>query len=149
MKIKLKLFVMTASQGINGFILNNAKTLALASTAVVTQSARIAAHQLIGVYKMSKIIKHAKNEMNLAWDKKNRYNKTLRKKTLSLLRTLSKQRNSSFLEEIVIGLFTKLARHRVLTPLTGKKKEWKGESKYKGIGHMHINKPTSNRFIAQ
>jgi hypothetical protein len=73
-------------------------------------------------------IKHAKRELILAGydlnEKEEGPNKWIVENIIELLNVFSKQGHSGFSALYSIDIFSKLAKHEILTPLTGEDSEW-------------------------
>jgi len=74
---------------------------------------------------MSNILKHAERELSLiGYDGKDAYNNMAKAAIMELLTTFANQGHSGFSANYVVDIFNKLARYKILSPLTGENNEW-------------------------
>lgn len=97
---------------------------------------------------MSNLIKHAKKELGLIYDKgdlKLPYNRAAYDAVMELIKVFSKQGHSGFSAPYTINTFKKLAMFETLSPLTGEDDEWNNVSD-KGGEEQYQNKRNSAVF---
>ena len=74
---------------------------------------------------MSNLLKHAERELSLiGYDGKDAYNNMAKAAIMELLTTFANQGHSGFSANYVTDVFNKLARYKILSPLTGEDNEW-------------------------
>jgi hypothetical protein len=74
---------------------------------------------------MSNILKHAERELSLiGYDGKDAFHNMVKAELMELLTTFANQGHSGFSANYVADIFDKLARYKILSPLTGEDNEW-------------------------
>lgn len=96
---------------------------------------------------MSNLVNHAQYELDKAglFDADSDYEGATGKAVLELIEVFANQGHSGFSAEMVIGLFSQVARFKALTPLTDDPEEWIDRSEISGTP-LWQNKRAPNMF---
>ena len=70
------------------------------------------------------IVDFAKEEMNIAWPESDEMQDMVKENVLELMSVFQKQGHSGFSAPYVLNIFSMLAMHKPITPLTGDDSEW-------------------------